>query len=130
MICPSCGTENIDGNDRCENCLSSFRDLDIPGPDAAEGLARHVMKDKLSELEKETPIIVAPDTPAIDVATRMKELNTGCALVLDGPKLVGIFTEHDILRRMSANLRTQRGSGRDRARDPRRRNSAHRHAVQ
>ncbi len=105
MICPSCGTENIDGSDRCENCLSSFRDLDIPGPDATEGLARHVMKDKLSELEKETPIIVAPETSAIDVATRMRELNTGCALVLDGPKLVGIFTEHDVLRRISANAR-------------------------
>jgi len=110
MICPSCGTENIDGSDRCENCLSSFRDLDIPTPHAAEGLARHVMEDKLSELEKETPIIVAPDTSAIDVATRMKEQNTGCALILDGPKLVGIFTEHDVLRRMSANLWTQRGS--------------------
>jgi len=110
MICPSCGTENIDGSDRCENCLSSFRDLDIPSPQAAEGLARHVMEDKLSELEKETPIIVAPDTSAIEVATRMKELNTGCALVLDGPKLVGIFTEHDVLRRMSANLLAQRGS--------------------
>ncbi|HYJ87702.1 MAG TPA: CBS domain-containing protein [Pyrinomonadaceae bacterium] len=116
MICPSCGTENIDGNDRCENCLSSFRDLDIPNPDVAEGLARHVMKDKLSELQKETPIIVAPDTSAIDVATRMKELNTGCALVLDGPKLVGIFTEHDVLRRMSANLLTQRGGSPDRGR--------------
>ena len=105
MICPSCGTENIEGSDRCENCLSSFRDLDIPSRDAAEGLARHVMEDKLSELEKETPIIVAPDTSAIDVATRMREMNTGCALVLDGPKLVGIFTEHDVLLRMSASLR-------------------------
>ncbi len=110
MICPSCGTENIDGSDRCENCLSSFRDLDIPSPEAAEGLARYVMEDKLSGLEKETSIIVAPDTSAIEVATRMKELNTGCALVLDGPKLVGIFTEHDVLRRLSADLLTQRGS--------------------
>jgi CBS domain-containing protein len=109
MICPSCGTENINGSDRCENCLSPFRDLDIPGPDTAEGLARHVMEDRLSELEKETPIVVAPDTPAIDVTTRMKELNAGCALVLDGPKLVGIFTEHDVLRRMCASLST-RGS--------------------
>ena len=113
MICPSCGTENIDGNDRCENCLTSFRNLDIPRPDAAEGLARHVMEDNLSELEKETPIIVAPDTPAIEVATRMRELNTGCALVLDGPKLVGIFTEHDVLRKMCADLQSSRGSSRN-----------------
>jgi CBS domain-containing protein len=112
MICPSCGTENIDGSDRCENCLSPFRNLDIPSRDAAEGLARHVMEDRLSELEKETPIIVTPDTPAIDVAARMKESNSGCALVLDGSKLVGIFTEHDVLRHVSAHPRTQHGSSR------------------
>jgi CBS domain-containing protein len=31
----------------------------------------------------------------------MKESNTGCALVLEGGKLVGIFTEHDVLLRMT-----------------------------
>ncbi|MEK6283711.1 MAG: CBS domain-containing protein [Acidobacteriota bacterium] len=100
MICPSCGSENIEGNDRCENCLTSFRDLDIPRPDAAEGLPRSVMSDKLSRLERESAIIVAADTPAIEVARQMKEQNSGCALVLDGPKLVGIFTEHDVLLKM------------------------------
>ncbi len=47
MNCPSCGHENIDGIDRCENCLAPFRQLDIPSADAAEGLARLVMEDKL-----------------------------------------------------------------------------------
>jgi CBS domain-containing protein len=40
--------------------------------------------------------------PASDVARRMKEANTGCALVLEGSKLVGIFTEHDVLLRMTS----------------------------
>lgn len=97
MICPSCGSENLEGNDRCENCLASFRDLDVPGADKAEGLARHVMEDTLSDLHYEDPIVVTPDTPALEVARRMKEANSGCALVLDGPRLVGIFTEHDVL---------------------------------
>lgn len=108
MNCPSCGFENIDGSDRCENCLSPFRQLDIPSADAAEGLARSVMEDNLSQLDQEETISVAPDTPVLEVARLMKNSNSGCALVLDGARLVGIFTEHDVLLKMtegSANFR-------------------------
>ena len=104
MNCPSCGHENIDGSDRCENCLSPFRDLDVPRADSAEGLARSVMEDNLGRLDSETPVTVSPDTAAIDVARRMKEANTGCALVVEGNKLVGIFTEHDVLLRMTSSI--------------------------
>jgi len=107
MICPSCGAENLEGNDRCENCLAPFRNLDVPDADKAEGLARHVMEDRLSELEQEVPIIVSPNTAASEVALQMKAANSGCALVLDGAKLVGIFTEHDVLKRMCATLETR-----------------------
>ncbi|MGI9068099.1 MAG: CBS domain-containing protein [Pyrinomonadaceae bacterium] len=101
MNCPSCGHENIDGNDRCENCLAPFRDLDVPRADSAEGLARSVMEDNLSELDTDETICVPPDTPALEVARLMKNSNSGCALVVDGGKLVGIFTEHDVLLRMT-----------------------------
>lgn len=101
MNCPSCGHENIDGIDRCDNCLASFRQLDIPSADAAEGLARSVMEANLSQLDQDQTILVSPDTPAIDVANLMKNSNAGCALVVDGSKLVGIFTEHDVLLRMT-----------------------------
>ncbi len=102
MNCPSCGHENIDGIDRCENCLAPFRQLDIPSADAAEGLARSVMEDNLSRLEVDEPINVTPDTPALDVAQRMKVSNSGCVLVIDGGKLLGIFTEHDVLKKMAS----------------------------
>jgi CBS domain-containing protein len=98
MNCPSCGHENIDGIDRCENCLASFRQLDIPSADAAEGLARSVMEANLGQLDQDETISVAPDKPALEVARLMKNSNSGCALVLDGGKLVGIFTEHDVLK--------------------------------
>ncbi len=100
MNCPSCGHENIDGIDRCENCLAPFRQLDIPSADAAEGLARSVMEDDLSRLDHDETISVAPETEAVEVARLMKAANTGCALVVDAGKLVGIFTEHDVLKRM------------------------------
>jgi CBS domain-containing protein len=102
MNCPSCGAENIDGNDRCENCLAPFRDLDVPRADAAEGLARSVMEDNLARLDGEETVSVPSNTPALDVARLMKNANTGCVLVVDDGKLVGIFTEHDILKRMAA----------------------------
>lgn len=101
MNCPSCGHENIDGTDRCENCLAPFRDLDVPRADAAEGLARSVMEDNLGRLEEEETITVVSETPVIDVVRRMKRANSGCALVVDGGKLAGIFTEHDVLRKMT-----------------------------
>jgi CBS domain-containing protein len=33
----------------------------------------------------------------------MKNSNSGCALVVEGEKLVGIFTEHDVLLRMTGD---------------------------
>jgi len=101
MNCPSCGHENIDGIDRCENCLAPFRQLDIPSHDAAEGLARSVMEDNLAQLDQDQTVAVTSETPALEVARLMKNANTGCALVIDDGKLVGIFTEHDILKRMT-----------------------------
>ncbi len=101
MVCPACGTENIDGTDRCDNCLAPFRDLDVPRGEAADGLARSVMQDNLGRLDLESPIMVAPETPALDVAKLMRGENSGCALVMDGVSLAGIFTEHDMLRKMT-----------------------------
>ena len=101
MNCPSCGHENTDGSDRCDNCLAPFRDLDVPRADASEGLARSVMEDNLSQLNQQETITVAPDTSVLDVIARMKGANLGCALVIDDARLVGIFTEHDVLRKMT-----------------------------
>lgn len=101
MNCPACGSENIDGIDRCENCLAPFRDLDVPRADAAEGLARSVMEDRLSQLDYDDPLLISSDTPAGQVAQLMKAAQSGCALVLENGKLAGIFTEHDLLRQLT-----------------------------
>jgi CBS domain-containing protein len=87
--------------DRCENCMKSLRDMDVPRSDATAGLVRSVMEDDLSHLDQMETVTVGPDEPALEVARRMRDAQTGCALVLDGEgKLVGIFTEHDVLRKL------------------------------
>ena len=99
MICPSCGHDNIEGSDRCEECMTPLYSVGSPGSDAAEGLARSVMEDNLSQLEQEF-LGVAPSAAALDVIRKMKEARVGCALVLDGGHLVGIFTERDVLNKL------------------------------
>ncbi len=103
MFCPACGSENIDGSDRCDNCLTSFRDLDIPGADAAEGLRRSVMEDRLNKLGYDEPVCVMPDAPVSDVIELMKQSHSGCALVVEDGKLIGIFTEHDVLLKLTSD---------------------------
>lgn len=101
MFCPSCGHDNLEGMDRCENCMKSLRDLDVPRAEATAGLVRSVMEDNLSHLEQMETLTVRPDESALEVARRMKDAQTGCALVLDEQgKLAGIFTEHDVLRKL------------------------------
>ena len=101
MLCPSCGHDNLEGTDRCENCLAPFRDLDVPRADNAAGWARSVMEDDLRRLQLEETLFVNPETPASEVVRRMKAARTGCVLVIDAGKLKGIFTEHDVLCKMT-----------------------------
>jgi CBS domain-containing protein len=100
MICPSCGHENIEGTDRCDECMTPLQKLDVPRAEASRGLARSVMEDNLGQLEQEETITVSPATAVIEVARKMKGGRSGCALVLEDGHLIGIFTEHDVLHRM------------------------------
>jgi signal-transduction protein with cAMP-binding, CBS, and nucleotidyltransferase domain len=101
MLCPSCGYDNIEGADRCEECLTSLFNLD-ESQGGKRTLARSVMEDDLSKLENEF-LSVAPETAASDVVNQMKQARLGCALVLDQGKLVGIFTERDLLSKLTGN---------------------------
>ena len=100
MNCPSCGYDNIEGSDRCEECLTPLSKFDVPRADSAGGLARSVMEDNLSLLEFEESVTVPPQISALEAAQKMKGARCGCALVLENGRLVGIFTEHDVLHRM------------------------------
>ncbi|MBD0372977.1 MAG: CBS domain-containing protein [Pyrinomonadaceae bacterium] len=101
MLCPDCGHDNIEGMDRCENCMKPLRDLDVPRSEATAGLVRSVMEDNLSKLLEDTHLRVTSDTPVREVVRSMKEGALSCALVVDGDKLSGIFTEHDVLCKLA-----------------------------
>jgi len=104
MLCPSCGHENIEGTDRCENCMTPLLNLDVPQAEAGAGVERSVMVDDLRQLEPEEFVFATPEMPAIEVVRRMQESKTGCALVVDQKHLTGIFTEHDVLEKMTGHF--------------------------
>ncbi|HKZ01487.1 MAG TPA: CBS domain-containing protein [Pyrinomonadaceae bacterium] len=87
--------------DRCENCLTPLTKLDLPQAEAGRGLECSVMEDKLGQLEQEEAVLAELETPAIEVVKQMRTRRTGCALVLNGKQLAGIFTEHDVLKKMA-----------------------------
>jgi CBS domain-containing protein len=99
MLCPSCGHDNIEGADRCEECMTSLFNLDVPQA-GRESLSRSVMEDDISRLEQEF-LGVSPDASALEVIKKMNAAGLGCALILEDGKLVGIFTERDLLNKLT-----------------------------
>jgi CBS domain-containing protein len=99
MICPSCGYDNIEGTDRCEECTTSLFNLD-DAEGGSRDLARSVMENDLSHLEREF-LGVSPDSSVTEVINQMKQARLGCALVLEDGKVVGIVTERDLLNKLT-----------------------------
>ena len=108
MICPSCQHDNIEGADRCEECMTSLFNLDVPQA-GREGMSRSVMEDDIRQLEQEF-LGVSPDTSALEVIKKMKAAGLGCALVMDEGKLVGIFTERDLLNKLTGKSASSPGT--------------------
>jgi CBS domain-containing protein len=54
---------------------------------------------------KKPPVMIPANTTVTEAARRMREGNTGAAMVLEGTRLAGIFTERDALFRVLAAAR-------------------------
>ena len=57
-------------------------------------------KERLGSLPVSDPPWVARGTSLGETLARMREGNVGCVLVCDGDRLVGIFTERDVLYKL------------------------------
>jgi CBS domain-containing protein len=79
--------------------MTSLFNLDVPQA-GRESLERSVMEDDISQLDQEF-LGVPPGTSVLEVIAKMKAAGLGCALVMDEGKLVGIFTERDLLNKLT-----------------------------
>ena len=99
VVCPSCGSPNIEGSDTCDHCLSTLTSVD-------SGAGSHVA----SESELAEPISSARVSAArsISVGATVREAidlmqqdTSGAVVVLRGTAVAGIFTERDVLRKIA-----------------------------
>jgi CBS domain-containing protein len=63
-------------------------------------MLEQVVHVPMSAVPSRPPVKVGPDARLGDVVAQMHTSKTGAALVVDGDALIGIFTEHDLLRRI------------------------------
>jgi len=112
MVCPVCGYENLQGDDQCANCGSDLRTSDIPV--ASSPFERLLVDVPLRAIETRRPFVVSHDATVADVLEQMRMHETADVLVLQGDRLVGIFTERDALLKLAGTA----GAGRDLARLP------------
>jgi len=95
MICPSCGHDNLPGAEVCAHCLHDLMGLDLPQP--KEGLQRHLMEDPVRALPLRPPVTISSEDPVGQALQLMRQHRIGSVLVVEGGKLVGIFTERGAL---------------------------------
>jgi CBS domain-containing protein len=98
MKCPLCQAVNIDGSDLCESCgcdLVETEDATGSSPSLAQ-----ILRAPLAEAGLRDPITLRPDDSVATAVARMSAQSWGSVLVLEGERVVGVFTEQDLLRRM------------------------------
>ena len=100
IICPYCDSENIEGVDSCEHCGQSLNELHLPKP--ATHVERCLLRDRLSKLQPHRPVTtVTPETPVGEVIKLMAAKTIGSIVVTQDDKLVGIFSERDVLLKIN-----------------------------
>ncbi len=100
MLCPACGTENFDGADNCSECNSDLVAVDTR---ALDPLEERLHNDHVGGAIKPNPLVVAPLDTVESVVEKMSQNSHNCAMVAYDGVLVGIFTERDVLRKLSSD---------------------------
>ena len=104
--CPSCGFNNIEGEDRCEHCLHSLMQRDIPHPAKNDKLQSTMMTAPIHNLLTGADLLVASPSDSVSTIVKiLREQKKDCVLVYKKKKLVGIISQRDILRRVAGKYK-------------------------
>jgi CBS domain-containing protein len=101
ILCPYCGAENIEGSDQCDQCQASLMDLSLRP--LTTDVERGLFRDRIETLKPKAPLSVGPDTPVGEVLKMMIARGVGCIMIVDGDRLLGIFSERDALMRVNVD---------------------------
>src|SRR5688500_16126274 len=100
MICPTCGWDNVPGNEACSHCQQALTPLDRPV--AGCRVERSLMEDQVLVMRPTTPITVSPTTALDGAIQLMLSRNVGALLVIDyNGRLLGILSERALLKKVA-----------------------------
>ena len=100
VICPSCSAENIEGVDTCESCLMALRSIDVP--EREQLLAEGDLTMPISSIRLTRPQTIGPNQPVREAIAAMRGDPSGAVVVMEGVRVVGIFTDRDVLKKTAA----------------------------
>ena len=61
------------------------------------------INEPIEKLVYKEPVIVSKDAKVIDAIRLFNEKDVGCVLIVENKKLIGIFTERDVIRKLIVN---------------------------
>ena len=103
MTCPDCGHQNLAGADHCDHCGMALSAADLAPPKGR--LQRAIAETPLKDLHPAAALTVGPREGVAKVIRVMRDNRQGSVLVVDAGKLLGIFTERDIVNRLTVGAR-------------------------
>ena len=96
--CPSCGFQNIEGEDRCAQCLHTLHQKDIPLPKKNDTIQTILLTAPISDIITGADLLVAsPDDSIQKIVKIFQDQKKNCVVVYRKKKLVGILSNRDIL---------------------------------
>jgi signal-transduction protein with cAMP-binding, CBS, and nucleotidyltransferase domain len=116
MRCPYCGFENLIGSDICDNCGADLAGRDTP--QSATTYRGALLGEHLDELGVGQPELIDVSADAEEAVRRMHDNGSDCVLVVDGGRLVGIFTDRDAVLKVAGRPLKARPIGDLMTRDP------------
>jgi CBS domain-containing protein len=100
MICPTCGWDNLPGNEECVNCQQDLTPLDRPV--ASNRVEHSLMEDSVAILRPNKPVAIRRNTPLHSAIQAMVVSDVGAVLITDNDGgLVGILSERDLLAKVA-----------------------------
>lgn len=99
MICPTCGHDNLPGEDSCTECHTDLRHEDVFTP--KNGFQRDILESTLEVLCTHPPTTVSADTPIREVIRLMRTKKVGSVVIGTEAPFAGIFTERDMLYKIA-----------------------------
>lgn len=95
--CPSCNFDNIEGEDRCAQCLHTLHHVVIPKK-KVDTIRKVMMNAPISDLVTGQDLLVASTTDTIDKVVKIfQKEKKNCVVVYKKKKLVGILSNRDLL---------------------------------